>query len=230
MKTMKIFLTVLMLSIAGSSVQAQLTKEQIKERKELRKQSKKALSEKASKVARKEAKRLKKDGWMVSPGSLPLEKQIDQSLMMQMEIGEDMFPKYLMAEGQSIGQNYDGAKMQAIELAKQNLAGQIQTEVTALIENSVANNQLEASEAETIIKSISAGKSLISQSLGRVLPVVEIYRLVDKKSKTKSNKEVLVRLAYNSEMAKVAAKKAARAGLEQESQELHEKLDKVIGQ
>ena len=47
----------------------------------------------------------------------------------------------------SIGGNYDAAKMQALELAKQNLAGQIQTEITALIENTVANKQLSAEEA-----------------------------------------------------------------------------------
>ena len=228
MKLLKIILAVFFLSSA-TVASAQLTKEQIKERKELRKASKKELSQKATKEARKEAKRLKKEGWTVSPGALPLDKQIDRSLLMQMEYDENLFPKYLMAEGQSIGENYDGAKMQALELAKQNLAGQIQTEVTALVENSVANNQLAAGEAATVTKSILAGKNLISQSLGRVLPVVEIYRKADKKSKTNKNKEVLVRLAYNSEMAKAAAKKAARAGLENESQELQNKLDEILG-
>lgn len=47
----------------------------------------------------------------------------------------------------SIGENYDAAKMQALELAKQNLAGQIQTEVTALVENTVANKQLSQEQA-----------------------------------------------------------------------------------
>lgn len=226
-KTMRLIKFIIVALMCGTATvaSAQLTKEQQKIRKEIKEQSKKELQEKASKDARNEAKRLKKAGWIVSPGALPLEKQLDRSMMMQMEYDEYLFPKYLMAEGQSIGENYDGAKLQAMELAKQNLAGQIQTEVTALIENSVANNQLSPGEAATVTKSIMSGKTLISQSLGRVLPVVEVYRV----DKQKKNKEVLVRLAYNSEMAKAAAKKAARASLEKESDELQDKLDTILG-
>jgi len=226
MKTVKIIIALFYLSLSLTA-SAQLTKEQLKERKELRKQSQKELHQKATKEARKEAKKLKKQGWQTTPGTLPVEKQLDRSFLMQMEYDDDLFPKYLMAEAMSTGENYDGAKMQAIELAKQNLAGQIQTEVTALVENSVANSQLEAGEAATVTKSIMAGKSLISQSLGRVLPVVEVYRVVDKK--TNKNKEVLVRLAYDSKKAKEAAKKAVRAGLSEESEALQNKLDNVMG-
>lgn len=203
---------------------AQLSKEQLKERKEIKKLSKADLNEKASKAARKEAKTLKKQGWQIAPGALPLEKQLDKSYMMQQEFDEDLFPKYLMGEAMSIGQNYDAAKMQALELAKQNLAGQIQTEVTALIENTVANKQLEPEDAASVVQSISAGKNLISQSIGRVITVVEVYRTVSGK-----NKEVLVRIAYNSEMAKAAAKKAVREDLERKGEDLHNKLDKLLG-
>ena len=203
---------------------AQLSKEQLKERKEIKKLSKADLNEKASKAARKEAKTLKKQGWQIAPGALPLEKQLDKSYMMQQEFDEDLFPKYLMGEAMSIGQNYDAAKMQALELAKQNLAGQIQTEVTALIENTVANKQLEPEDAASVVQSISAGKNLISQSIGRVITVVEVYRTVSGK-----NKEVLVRIAYNSEMAKAAAKKAVREDLERKGEDLHNKLDKLFG-
>ena len=155
---------------------AQLSKEQIKERKEIKKLSKADLNEKASKAARKEAKSLKKQGWQSTPGALPLEKQLDKSYMMQMEYDEDMFPKYLMGEAMSIGQNYDAAKMQALELAKQNLAGQIQTEVTALIENTVANKQLEPEDAASVVQSISAGrkpKLIRSQSESNSFPKSE---------------------------------------------------------
>ena len=224
MKLTKFIIVALMCGTA-TVASAQLTKEQLKVRKEIKEQSRKELQEKATKEARNEAKKLKKAGWLVSPGALPMEKQLDHSYLMQSEYDENLFPKFLQAEGQSIGENYDGAKLQAMELAKQNLAGQIQTEVTALIENSVANNQLSPGEAATVTKSIMSGKSLISQSLGRVIPVVEIYR-VDKKKQTK---EVLVRLAYNSEMAKAAAKKAARESLEKESDELQNKLDTILG-
>lgn len=223
MKAVHLLLALALTMLATSSY-AQLTKEQQKERKEIQKASKASLNEKATKTARKEAKKLKKEGWTNAPGALPLEKQLDKSYLMQMEYDEDMFPKYLMGEAMSIGENYDAAKMQALELAKQNLAGQIQTEVTALIENTVANKQLESEEAASVVQSISAGKSLISQSIGRVIPVVEVYRTVSNK-----NKEVLVRIAYNAAMAKAAVKKAVREDLEKRGDDLHKKLDELLG-
>ena len=168
---------------------------------------------------------LKKAGWIVSPGTLPLEKQLDRSYNMEMEYDENLFPKYIMANAQSIGENYDAAKTSALSLAVTNLAGQIQTEVTALVENTVANKQLEANEAASIAETVMSSKNLISQSIGRTITVVECYREVKKNG----NKEVLVRIAYNGEMAKQAAKKAVREELEKKGANLHEQLDKVLG-
>ena len=222
---MKKFVLFIALSIVTSGISfAQSAKELAKERKELVKASKAELNEKATKTARKEAKRLKKEGWTTAPGALPLEKQLDKSYLMQYEFDEDMFPKYIMGEAMSIGGNYDAAKMQALELAKQNLAGQIQTEVTALIENTVANEQLEEEQAQSITRSVMASKNLISQSIGRTVPVMELYRTLPNK-----NKEVLVRIAYNSEMAKKAALKAVKEDLEKKGDELHNQLDELLG-
>ena len=131
-----------------------------KERKELRKLDKKQLNEKCTKAAKKEARRLKKEGWTVSAGTLPLEKQLDEAYLKQMEFDENLYPKYIMASAQSIGQNYDAAKTSATSLAITNLAGQIQTEVTALIENTVANKQLEAGEAASITETVMSSKNL----------------------------------------------------------------------
>lgn len=207
-----------------TSAQEASTKDIMKQRKEILKASKAELNEKASKAAKKEAKRLQKEGWVPAPGALPLEKQLDKSYLMQNEYDESMYPKYLMGEAMSIGENYDGAKMQALELAKQNLASQVQTEVSALVDNSIATQQLAMEEAVTVTKSIMASKSLIVQNIGRTITVVECYRTLKNK-----NKEVLVRIAYNGEMAKLAAKNAIRQSLENESDELHNKLDKVLG-
>ena len=108
-----IIYAIAMLCAIPLSTNAQISKEIVKERKELRRASKSELNEKASKAARKEAKSLKKEGWTTTPGTLPLEKQLDRSYLMQMEYDEDMFPQYLMGEAMSIGENYDAAKMQA---------------------------------------------------------------------------------------------------------------------
>lgn len=225
-RTMKrIILSIAVCLLAGSQISyAQISKEQMKERKEISKSSKSQLNEKTSKAARQEAKRMRKEGWQTTPGALPLDKQLDKSYMMQYEYDEDMYPKYVMGEAMSVGGNYDAAKMQALELAKQNLAGQIQTEVTALIENTVANEQLQGDEAASLTRSVMAAKNLISQSLGRTIPVVEVYRTLSNK-----NKEVLVRIAYNGSSAKKIAKEAIRKDLEKRGDNLHEKLDQLLG-
>lgn len=220
----KLFVIALALTVGASCAYAQTQKEITKERKEISKLSKSELNAKASKAARKSAKSYAKEGWEVTPGKLPLEKQLDKAFNMQYEYDENAFPKFIMSEAMSIGENYDAAKMQALELAKQSLAGQIQTEVTALIENSVANKQLSQEQAASITETVMASKNLISQSIGRVIPVVECYR-----TKSNKNKEVLMQIAYNSAMALEAAKNAVREQLEQKGEKLHEQLDKVMG-
>lgn len=195
-----------------------------KERLEQKKASKKELNEKSSKAARNEAKKLTKEKWKVAPGALPIERQLDRAYLMQYEFDDEGFPKYLMAEAMSFGQTYDAAKMQAFELAKQNLAGQIQSEVVALVENTVANNQITQDEAASITKTVMSSKNLIQQSIGRLIPIVEVYREING-----NNREVLVRIAYNQNMAKEAAKRMIKKDLEAKGDSLHEKLNEIIG-
>ena len=213
MKKIIIFMSALALLAAPLSMNADNNKA-----------AKKQLDAKASKTALNEAKRLKKEGWKPAPGALPIEKQLDNSFLKQQEEDELGYPKFLMGEAMSIGENYDAAKMQALELSKQNLAGQIQTEVTALIENTVANKQLAKEEAVSIIESVIASKNLISQKIGKTIVVTELYRELSNK-----NKEVLVRVAYNMQMAKEAARQAIREDLEQKGLDLHQQLDKALG-
>lgn len=223
MKKSIVFALVLAMAVPCTTL-AQTQKELNKERKEVVKQSKKELNAKVSRSTKKEAKRLQKEGWQVAPGALPLEKQLEKAYTMQYEFDESGYPLYIMAEAMSIAESYDGAKEQALELAKENLAGQIQNEVTALVESTVANKQLAAEESATIVETVKASKNLISQSLGRVFPVVEVYR-----TKANKSKEVLVRLAYNEKMAREAAKRAIKQELEAKGQDLHKQLDTVLG-
>lgn len=181
-------------------------------------------AKKLEKAAKKEAKKLSKEGWIVSPGSLTLEVQLAKSYKMLSEVDENYYPRFYMAEAMSIGENYDAAKMQALELAKQNLAGQIQTEVTSIIESTVANTQLEAEEAASVVETVSASKNVIAQSLGRVIVVTETYRVLSNK-----NREVLVRIAYNAEAAKKQAKVAIKQELQEKGNQLHQQLDNLLG-
>lgn len=204
---------------------AQTTKETIKERKAIARLSKSELNQKASKVARKEAKKLTKEGWTVAPGQLPLEKQLDKAYGMYYEYEESGLPKYIIGDAMSPGATYDAAKMQALELAKTNLAGMIQTEVTALVESTVGNEQITQEQAASIVRTVQASKNLIVQRLGRTFTVTECY-------KTLPNKTVQVRvtLAYNAKMAIDSAKDVIKAQLEAKGEELHDQLDAIWAQ
>ena len=220
----KVLFVAIALLIACSANFAQDAKEIMKERQEIKKMAKKELSARVDKATKKEAKRLAKEGWVVSPGALPLEKQLQRSYEMEYQYDDLGFPKYIMANAQSIAENYDAAKTAATSLAITNLAGQIQTEVAALVENTVANQQLAAEDAVSISETVMSSKNLISQSIGRTIVVVECYRVLKNK-----NREVMVRIAYNGEMAKQVAKQAVREELEKKGEKLHEQLDKVLG-
>lgn len=210
--------------VTGTVAMAQekTAKEIVKERRITAKLSKKELNEKATKDARKEAKRLAKEGWMVNPGALPLEKMLDRSFAMQYEYAENGAPLYLMGFGQSIGGNLDAAKMQATEMARLDVAGQIEVYVTELIESTVANEQMSQEQATSITRTVAASKSLISQRIGRLTPVVECYRTLSNK-----NKEVMIRVAYNTKACMEAAKQVIKEELEKKGEQLHDQLDKM---
>lgn len=223
---MKKILAMMMAALMVCSVSyAQTTSETIKERKAIAKLSHSELNKRASKAARKEAKRLRKEGWQVAPGQLPLDKQLDKSYNMYYEYEASGLPKYIIGEAMSPGAVYDAAKMQALELAKTNLAGMIQTEVTALIENTVANEQISQEQAESLARTVQASKNLIVQRLGRTFTVVECYRTLPNKTV-----QVRVTLAYNARMAVDEAKAIVKAQLEARGEELHEQLDAIWAQ
>lgn len=206
-----------------SLASAQTEKETLKERRQISRLSKTELNAKANKMAVKEARALKKEGWKVAPGQLPLEKQLDKSYLMYYEYEEGGLPKYIRGSANAIGSAYDAARMQAINNAKIELAGLIQTEVTALTESTVGNMQISADEATSINHAVQASKTLIAQKLGRVVIVTECYRNV------KRNVEVNITLAYNSRMAMEAAKEVIQEQLEAKGEELHKQLDEIWG-
>lgn len=216
----KIFAMMMAALMVCSISNAQTTNQTIKERKAMAKLTKTELNQRASKAARKEARALKKQGWQVAPGQLPLDKQLDKSYTMYYEYEENGLPKYIVGEAMSPGATYDAAKMQALELAKTNLAGLIQTEVTALTESTVANDQMTQEQATSIARTVQASKNLIVQRLGRSVPVIECYRVLPNKTV-----EVRVSLAYNAKMAIEQAKEIVKAQLEAKGEDLHEQLD-----
>jgi ribosomal protein S2 len=182
---------------------------------------------KAIKQARKEAKKLSKDGYRVAAGALPLEKMLEKSWQLQFSTKESNPSEniYIWADQTAVGETQAAADMQALEFAKINLAGQLETQITSLVEASLANQQLNREEAATAQKVIQASKNLIATTLTNVQPVLKIYRDVPK---TK-NVECKLMLFYNKEEVVMSAKKTIRKKLAEETEILHDKLDKMLG-
>ncbi|MBW6537530.1 MAG: hypothetical protein K0B11_21155 [Mariniphaga sp.] len=206
------FLTVFVFSLALQNVTAQVSNRQMR----------KTLKMRPPREVRREARDYEKDGYNVAIGAPTLQRQLANAWMKEVETEENGFPKYIVATGNSVGETQIAAKLQATEAAKLELAGTIATNVAALIENNIANSQLNTEDAASVTKTVAASKNIIAQELGRVLPLVELYRNIGK------NKEANVRIAYNSEMAMELAKKVIRKSLEEETQILQKKLEMLM--
>lgn len=196
-----------------------------KDYKELKKNEKvldKELQKKAIKAARKEAKRLTKEGFKTPVGKLPLDKQLETAWEKQAELDMDGNPYWYIASSRAIGGNQSAAALQATNAAKIDLAGQIQTKVSQLIEAKVANDDMGQEEAASLSSVVAASKSVISATLGRTIPLVEVYRTLENK-----NVEVMVTLGYSMQAANQAAISAIRKELAGKSEELAKELDKL---
>jgi len=186
------------------------------------KDAKKQITGKSVKQARKEAKKFISEGFYVAPGALPLDKQLENAWIKQYETDDKGLPKYIVESGNSVAESQTAAKLQANETAKLNLAGEITTSVAALIENNIANMQLNNADAASVTKTVAGAKNLIAQELGRTLPLVEIYKKIGK------NVEADVRLAYDYQNAIESAKKVIRKQLEEETKGIQDKLDGLM--
>lgn len=176
------------------------------------------------KDAKNEAKKLESQGWLASPGAMTIQRQLEKAFTMEMEKGQDGEELYVVGNGQSVAKTYDAAKKQAIEMAKQDIAGKLQTEIANMVEISVANDQLDSEDAESVTRVISESTTFNKVNLGRLITVTELYRDI----KGTKNKEVLVRVACNYNAAMNAAKEAVRKSLEDRGDKMRAKLDSML--
>lgn len=193
-----------------------------KELKEVMKQSKKQLSKRSTKTARQEAKQFKKEGWKTAPGTIPMEKQLDKSYAIQQQYNGNFESAYLMGQAMSTARTYDAARLQAVELAKLELAGLIESTISTETENAITNKQLSEEEAISIVEMVQKTKSQVLQRLGKIIMVMELYRDTD------LGKEVLVRIAYDTNKSKKEAIEAIRSQLDL-SPEWGKKLGNILG-
>lgn len=207
MKTIKIIAALLMLFAFTANVNAQfLTKEQ-------------------EKAVKKDVKRYEKEGWKVKPGSPSIAMQLTKSYQMAWEKTAEGTDQWIMGEGSSVGTIYDAARTQAITVAQGEIGRKLRTDLTAQVEQDLANEQLGGGEAESIAQTIvnSMGKS-VDQSIGRPSSLIEMYRDLPN-----GNVEVLMRLAISSAkldaLAKEAVDKARKEYLQKRVKEVKDKIE-----
>ena len=184
----------------------------------------KQMKKKAIKSARKEAKRLTKEGYTTFIGQLPLDKQLENSWQAAYEIDAYGNPYYIMSTQKAIASNFTAAQLQAMNAAKTDIAGQLETMINQVIETKVSSNEMGRNEANSLSTFVATSKNIVSNTLGRVIKLVEIYR---EPKKTK-NVEVQVTVAYNAEIATREALKALKQSLTAEDVELMKELDKLV--
>ena len=214
----------MLLATTGMSAQEVATKKDYRKIEKHEKFLNKQVKDRAIRDARKEARKLEKQGYKAPVGKLPIDKQLEKAWQCQYEMDSNGYPFYFIATARTTGSNYSAAQMQAVNLAKLDLAGQIQTRVNQLVEAKVANDEIRAEEAVSINSFVSASKNVISNTLGRVLILVEIYRVNEN-----GNNEVQVTLGYNSKLATQEAIKAVQKSMGEEAGELMDELDSLLG-
>lgn len=196
----------------GMSAVAQVTSEY----------ARKALTEKLPKDVKKQAKELKKQGWEVAPGALSIERQLYRAQLMEYDLNEDGDAKYVIGNGRGVGSVHDAAKIQAIEVARQDIATQIESALTSEIESTIGNKQLTQEEGQSVLQIVQGSKGVVEQSLGRLITVVEMSR------KTKKGIEVNVRMAYNYANVERIAKNHIINELEKRGDNIHKKIEGTL--
>jgi hypothetical protein len=176
-----------------------------------------------SRDVKKESKKYEKEGYRPFVGQMPINQQLDKSYRMQNEADESGLPMWIIATGSSVGSTQAAADMQAMELGKSRLVGLIETNFRAVVENTVANDQLSSTESVSVTKSIEVSANRVSKKLGMIVPVVKIYRM------TGENKyEVQVQLAYNYELARKLMQAELRMEFEKESEDVRKKYEQFL--
>lgn len=173
MKTVKVIMTMVLAFAMTMTVSAQ------------------AFDKAHMKEIRREVRKYENEGWKVVPGSLSLRDMLIRSKKAELEEDVEGNPKWTVGVASSVGGVYDAARMQAMTLAKAELAALLSTNLTQKFEVGVNNESLPHAEAESKAKAIMAAKALsIDQKLGNPRVLLDAYRELPN-----GNVEVTLRVA-----------------------------------
>ena len=130
--------------------------------------------EPVAKEIKKEAKQMEKEGWKPLPLAKPIVEQLQQTASLRKERLADHLPRYFIATGSAKAANLDIAKTLATERAKQELAAQMNVEVSSLTDYYINNVQGGAATSDASSTIETRVKTM--QRVGRTITVMEICR------------------------------------------------------
>lgn len=129
---------------------------------------------KPTKEVKKVAKKYEKDGWTVAFGSMPMAEQLQRAIYFQNEVDGSGQSKYAIGRGQTTAEYIDAARLQAMEIARLDIANQLETELTAEAKNVFGNEQGE--QVTSVMQTSVGGRSMVTQTLSQTIVVTEIQR------------------------------------------------------
>lgn len=208
-------LSLLLLLLFGTAtlLQAQ-TKDERKDAQKLAKKS-------AVKDARKQAKKYAKQGYMNLPGGLPMEKQIENTMILSYVVDEKGTPKYYVAQQEAKAETFAAAKQQAQQLCLADIASQIGSNILGRIKSDVANAESKA-DAASITEVIGAYQNTVMAKLGRTEPVL-LFKRTDK-----NLTYIVMAMKYDMAAAEEMVKNDLRKELKQKTNLMQEEIDQML--
>lgn len=213
--------------MCSMTMTAQSALELAKEQRKLNEINTKMLNQKPTRDAKKQARKLKKDGWVVPVGEKTIEKQLTESQLLgeELMVDETGSPtrRYIQHTASQVAGTYNAGYAAARNAAIVELASNLKTQVAAAMQAKLDNSQTSSINTVTIDKFNERAKAIVDASLTNTRAVVAIYRVL-----RNNNYEVQVRLAYDKKELAASLKRKMQQELEMEGDELNDLVDEVI--
>ncbi len=224
MRTLKCILNVLAIVaiiVCANPVNAQNSAKERRQAEKTVREQIKDFYQKPDKLVRKEADKLKKEGWKTM--DLPIEKQLERMYEKIVLTDEDGYPKYIYVTAQATGGSFSAAQSTADNVAKLRIASNIASSVASLTDIALASNEISPDVAASLTKTVENAKNLVSQKLGRTIPVMSMYK------QDKNGYTVRYTVLYDMKSAMNIMRAAVLEDLKEDSEENKAQLESLLG-
>lgn len=164
-------------------------KEIRKERVEIQKMKTKDLNKEFKKMVEKEYLRITTAGWRSKGGDGVLKNDIENSFTVQYDYDTDLFPRSFVAEGTSMGKDYELAREKAIAQAQNNLADAVQRELKTMLEYAESEKKIKPKDTKVMRASLVTIMKDLSQN------IEECNVLYELSGAQGNNNEIFVKVA-----------------------------------